>query len=81
MISIKFIRGGQPRAYADTTYEYKVVSDESYESVLKEVQKIYDRPDGRTCNKRDASEYFAGWWDLHPTNDGFHAIFTRPYAD
>lgn len=68
-IKVKVIREGQPRAYADSEYEYEIEADCGDDMVKNFCTKVL-RPCSQACtgwNTNDANSYFHGCYKFSRT--------------
>lgn len=79
-------QAGQPRPYADSEYEYEIVSTRPEHEVKAFCTKIL-RPCSQTFkewseNKNSAASYFAGYYVFEKTGDNTYRYFKKePFAD
>lgn len=84
LFDVKVIREGQPRPYADSEYEYEIISEQSEFMVkrfctycLKECHQAYSQWD-----KSNADSYFRGYYVFDKTDENTYKYRVKqPFCD
>lgn len=83
-ISIKTIREGQPRAYADSEYEYEIEVENCSEFMVRQFCTKVLRPCSQTkveWNVNDVDSYFRGYYELSKIGENKYRYYKRePYT-
>ena len=81
---VEEIRAGQPRAYADSEYEYHITSNCNEFTVKQFCTKIL-RPCSQTRNEwntKEASSYFRGYYEFSKIDENKYRYYKKePYCD
>ena len=84
-LSVKVIREGQPRPYADSEYEYEIEAENYNEYAVKDFCTRYLRPCEQTRDKwdtKDANSYFHGYYELSKIGENkYRYYFKESFCD
>jgi hypothetical protein len=82
-ISVKVLREGQPRAYADSEYEYEIETENCGEYMVMGFCTKVLRPCNQTrseWNTGDASSYFHGYYEFSKIGENRYRYYKKePY--
>lgn len=88
VITVETVRAGQPRAYADSFFEYNItVEGGAAEFMAKQLATKVLRPCSQTkaewqANTGDAGKYFSGYYEFKKTGDNtFNYLKVEPFTD
>jgi hypothetical protein len=83
-LTIKSIREGQPRPYADSEYEYEIEVENCSEHMVKQFCTKALRPCSQTraeWNTNDANSYFRGYYEFSAIGDNKYRYYVKsPYT-
>jgi len=83
-LSVKVIREGQPRPFADSEYEYEIEVENYSEYSVKEFCTRYLRPCEQTRDKwdtKDYDSYFHGYYEFSKLGENKYRYYKKePYA-
>lgn len=83
-LSVKVIREGQPRPYADSEYEYEIEAEGCNEYTVKDFCTRYLRPCKQTYaewNQKDANSYFHGYYEFSKIGENKYRYYKKkPYT-
>lgn len=84
-LKIKKIKAGQPRAYADSEYEFEIEAEGMTGYEVKEYCTHVLEPCGQPREKWDTTNedsYFAGYYTFEKTDTNRYRYYVRrPYCD
>jgi hypothetical protein len=84
-LSVKVIREGQPRLYADSEYEYEIEAENCNEYAVKDFCTRYLRPCGQTRDKwdtKDADSFFHGYYEFSKLGENKYRYYVKePFCD
>lgn len=83
-IHVKTLKFGQPRAYADSEYEYEITAEGCYEDYVKHFCTTFLKPCKQTHEQWDiknADSYFHGYYAFQKTGENKYRYFKlSPYT-
>lgn len=83
-LSVKVIREGQPRPYADLEYEYEIEAEGCYEYTVKEFCTRFLRPCKQTraeWDTKNADSYFHGYYEFSKIGENKYRYYKKePYT-
>ena len=84
-LSVKVIREGQPRPYADSEYEYEIEAENYNEYSVKGFCTRFLQPCTQTraqWNRDNADSYFHGYYEFSKiTENRYRYYVKRPFCD
>ena len=84
-LSVKVIREGQPRPYADSEYEYEIEAENYNEYAVKDFCTRHLRPCEQTRDKwdtKDADSYFHGYYEFSKIGENKYRYYKKePFCD
>ena len=81
---VNTIREGQPRPYADSEYEYEIISDCGEFAVRQFCTNILraKRQEYKDWDRHNADSYFAGYYRFAKTGDNTYKYYVKePFCD
>jgi len=84
-LSVKVIRKGQPRPYADSEYEYEIEAENCSEYYVKEFCTGFLRYCKQTraeWKRDDANSYFHGYYEFSKIGENKYRYYVKePFCD
>ncbi len=84
-LSVKVIREGQPRPYADSEYEYEIEAENCSEYAVKEFCTGFLRYCKQTraeWKRDDANSYFHGYYEFSKIGENKYRYYVKePFCD
>jgi len=84
-IKVKTLKFGQPRAYADSEYEYEITVENCSEFLVKNFCTKVLRPCNQTIaqwDPKDANSYFHGYYEFSKIGENKYRYYKKePFTD
>ncbi|MBQ8399072.1 MAG: hypothetical protein IJX08_03800 [Clostridia bacterium] len=84
VFSVDVIREGQPRKYADSEYEYEIMSELRENIVKKFCTNILhpNRQEYKDWDRNNAASYFHGYYTFQKIDEGRYRYYVKePFCD